>query len=244
MVLAPHHLEALGRLSTSAVVDAIETFDIRLRNEGFADGTIHCWLPDLPPIVGYAATVRVRTAIPPMVGGAYVDRTDWWQRVLAVPAPRIVVIEDTDTPVGTGALIGGVYANIVRALGGVGVLTNGAIRDADEFATLGLQAFARRVVPSHAYAHVFEYDVPVRIGGLEIAPGSLLHGDRNGVVAVPESIAAEIPRAAAARAAHDARIISLCRSAQFSPDALRALLPDASTTVPADSHDTHEDSHE
>lgn len=244
MVLAPHHLEALGRLSTSAVVDAIETFDIRLRNEGFVDGTIHCWLPQLPPMVGYAATVRVRTAIPPMVGGAYVDRTDWWQRVLAVPAPRVVVIEDTDTPVGTGALIGGVYANIVRALGGVGIVTNGAIRDVAELGDLGLQAFARRVVPSHAYAHVFEYDVPVRIGGLEIAPGSLLHGDRNGVVAVPESIAAEIPRAAAARAVRDARIIALCRSAQFSPDALRALLPDASSAMPATEHAKNEDTHE
>jgi regulator of RNase E activity RraA len=244
MVLAPHHLEALGRLSTSAVVDAIETFDVRLRNEGFVDGTIHCWLPELRPMVGYAATVRVRTSIPPMVGGAYVDRTDWWQRVLAVPAPRVVVIEDTDTPVGTGALIGGVYANILHALGAVGIVTNGAIRDVDELADLGLQAFARRVVPSHAYAHVFEYDVPVRIGGLEIAPGSLLHGDRNGVVAVPEAIAAQIPRAAAARAAQDARIIALCRSPRFSPDALRALLPDAAPAARASDHSTHEDTNE
>jgi 4-hydroxy-4-methyl-2-oxoglutarate aldolase len=226
MVLAPHHLEALGRLSTAAVVDAIETFDVRLRNEGFVDGTIHCWLPELRPMVGYAATVRVRTSIPPM------------------PAPRVVVIEDTDTPVGTGALIGGVYANILRALGAVGIVTNGAIRDVDELADLGLQAFARRVVPSHAYAHVFEYDVPVRIGGLEIAPGSLLHGDRNGVVAVPEAIAAEIPRAAAARAAHDARIIALCRSPRFSPDALRALLPDAAPAARPSDHSTHEDTHE
>jgi 4-hydroxy-4-methyl-2-oxoglutarate aldolase len=244
MVLAPHQLEALGRLTSTAVADAIETFDTRLRNEGFADGTVHCWLPDLPPMVGYAATVRVRTAIPPLVGGAYVDRTDWWQRVLAVSAPRVLVIEDTDAPVGTGALIGGLYGSILRALGVVGVVTNGAVRDLDELAALRVQAFARHVVPSHAYAHVFEYGVPVRIGGLEIAPGSLLHGDRNGIVAVPEAIAAEIPQAAATRAARDARIIALCRSTAFSLDALRELLPDAPSPPREDDRSTNEASHE
>src|SRR5579863_1901564 len=70
MSLTPDQLLALQRLSTCVVADAIETFDIRLRNVGFADGTIRCCFEDLPPIVGYAATARIRTAKPPVVGPA------------------------------------------------------------------------------------------------------------------------------------------------------------------------------
>src|ERR1700683_3563586 len=62
MSLTPDQLIALQRLSTCVVADAIETFDMRLRNVGFADGTIRCCFEDLPPIVGYAATARLRHA--------------------------------------------------------------------------------------------------------------------------------------------------------------------------------------
>ena len=99
-------LDALRRLDTCTVSNAIETFELRLRNAGFADARIRCIFEDFPPMVGYAATARLRSGEPPIAGRIYVDRTDWWNSILQVPAPRIVVLEDLDKPPGVGAFLG------------------------------------------------------------------------------------------------------------------------------------------
>jgi 4-hydroxy-4-methyl-2-oxoglutarate aldolase len=223
MPVTPEQLMALQRLGTCAVVDAIEVFQLQLRNVGFADGTVRCCFEDLPPIVGYASTARIRAAIPPMVGGAYPDRFDWWRNIRAAGAPRIVVLEDTDPQPGVGALVGAVQGHVLHALGVVGVITNGAVRELPQLHALGLQCFAGSVVPSHAYAHVFEFDVPVRVGGLEVSPGDLIHADRHGVAKVPVERAAEIPQAAERLRQHNAAILALCQSDTFSLERLREL---------------------
>ena len=99
-----------------------------MRNTGFTDSRVRCMFPDAPPMVGYAATARVRSYEPPMEGHSYSDRTDWWNHILSIPAPRVVVVEDEDRYPGLGAFVGDVHANILAALGCVGVVTNGAVR--------------------------------------------------------------------------------------------------------------------
>src|SRR5271155_4354704 len=102
-------MEQLRSLDSCTVANAIETFDVRLRNTGFADSSIHCVFDECPPIVGYATTARIRTSEPPMEGHSYDDRTDWWNHILAIPAPRLVVVEDIDKHPGLGAFIGEVH---------------------------------------------------------------------------------------------------------------------------------------
>ena len=117
--------------------------------------------------MGYAATARIRTANPPMEGHGYsYERTDWWNHILSIPAPRIVVIEDVDEPAGLGAFVGEVNANILLALRCEGLVTNGAVRDLDEVRRSGFQMFAGNVSVSHAYAHIFDFGGPVKVGGL------------------------------------------------------------------------------
>lgn len=222
-VLAPEQLEALRRLSTCAVSNAVETFDVRLRNAGFADASIRCIFEDLPPMVGYAATARVRTSVPPMQGHNYLDRTDWWNAILKIPAPRVVVVEDVEKPPGLGSFVGEVHANILGALGCVGVVTNGAVRDLPQVRNTGFQFFAGNVAVSHAYAHIFQFGIPVEIGGLRIEPGDLLHGDQHGILKVPFEIASGIPAIAQEIQEREQRLIALCRSADFSLDKLREL---------------------
>lgn len=222
-VLTPEQLEALRRLGTCMVSNAIEAFDVRLRNSGFADASIQCMFDDFPPIVGYAATARVRTSVPPMQGHNYFDRTDWWNAILEIPAPRIVVVEDVEKHPGLGSFVGEVHANILSALGCVGVVTNGAVRDLPQVRTTGFQFFAGNVAVSHAYAHVFQYGIPVELGGLRIEPGDLLHGDRHGILKVPLEIAAEIPAVVRQIQEKEERLIAMCRSADFSLDKLREL---------------------
>jgi regulator of RNase E activity RraA len=222
--LARAQLDRLRALSTCAVANAIETFDIRLRNVGFTDASIRSCFDDLAPVVGYAATARIRTSVPPMLGHRYVDRTDWWTSILSVPAPRLVFVEDVDHHPGVGALVGEVHASILRALGAIAFITNGAVRDLPQVQALGLACYAHHVAVSHAYAHVFEFGTPIEIGGLRIQPGDLVHGDRHGLIQVPHEIAEAVPGVAEQMAIRDRSLVRLCQSPTFSLSQLQALV--------------------
>jgi 4-hydroxy-4-methyl-2-oxoglutarate aldolase len=220
--LTPVRVEQLRRFSTCLIANAIERFGVRLPNTGFSDSSIRCIFDDLPPIVGYAVTARIRTADPPMEGGGYIyDRVEWWKDILTVPAPRIVVIQDVDPNPGLGALVGEVHANILKALGCVGVVTNGAVRDLNAVRASGFQMFAGNISVSHAYAHVFDFGGPVDVARMNINPGDLLHADRHGVLSIPAEIADKIPPVAAELADRRHQIVDLCRSSDFSIEKLR-----------------------
>lgn len=221
-------LDALRRIDTCTLSDAIETFEVRLRNTGFANASVQCIFHDLPPMVGYAATGRLRTVEPPIAGGSYHDRPEWWNSILQIPSPRIVVLEDMDKPPGVGAFVGGIHAAILKALGCVGYVTDGAVRKLPRAHELGFQLFAGNVAVSHSYAHIFDIGAVVKIGDLEVRPGDLLHGDRHGLLTVPREIASQIPAVAAKLLQGEQRIIDFCGSPEFSVNTLRRVLKDRS----------------
>jgi regulator of RNase E activity RraA len=216
-------LRALEKIDTCMVSNAIETFDVRLRNAGFADARIRCMFDDFPPMVGYAATARIRTGDAP-VAGTYRERSDWWNSILEVPEPRVVVLEDTDKPPGLGAFLGDMHAAILKALGCVGFVTDGAVRELPNIREMGLHLFAGNVAVSHAYAHILEFGAKVKVGGLEVSPGDLLHGDRHGVLTIPKRIAAKIPAAAAKLRQEERKIIAFCQAEDFSIEELRNVM--------------------
>ena len=217
----PGILDQLCTLDSCTVSNAIERLDVRLRNEGFTDISVRCLSPALPPMLGYAATGRMRSAEAPTASYCYHERMDWWEYVATIPSPRVIVLEDIDTHPGFGALFGEIHAQIGRALGCVGYVTNGAVRDLKEIGRTGFHLFARGISVSHAYAHVVDFGGPVKVGGLLINPGDLLHGDLHGVVSVPAAIAAKIPGVAAELLAEEGELIQLCQPGQFSLEKLR-----------------------
>jgi 4-hydroxy-4-methyl-2-oxoglutarate aldolase len=228
-LLKPAQLEQFRRMTTCLVASAIETFHVRLPNTGFTDSSIRCIFEDQPPMVGYAVTARMRSANPRMESSKaydYYDRTDWWNHILSIPAPRVVVIEDVDDPAGIGAFVGEVHANILLSLGCVGVVTNGAVRDLPDVRPTEFQMFAANVSVSHAYAHVFDFGGKVQVGGLTVHPGDLIHGDLHGVQTVPHEIAARVPGVALDIRNRRQQLIGLRRSADFSLDKLRQLIRD------------------
>lgn len=222
--LTETELDALRQIDTCMVANAVETFNLRLRNTGFTDASIGCMFPEAPSMVGYAATARLRSGEPPIKGGTFRDRSDLWNSVLEVPSPRILVLEDMDDPPGRGAFIGELHSATLKALGCVGHLTNGAVRELPAVQTTGIQLFAGSVSVSHAYAHIFEIGVPIRVGGMDIHPGDLLHGDRHGVLTIPVQIAGKIPGVAAELRKREEKIIELCRSSSFSVAKLSELM--------------------
>lgn len=223
-ILTFEQLEILRRLDACTVANAIETFHERLRNEGFTDNSVRCQFPHLPPMLGYAATVMVRGSAPPTASSNYTDRTDWWDYILSLPAPRVVVVQDVATKAGLGSLLGAVHINILRALDCHGAVTNGAVRDLPAAEKLGFQLFAGSVSVSHAYVHIVEFGTPVEIGGLKIQSGDLLHGDLHGVQTIPASIAGKIPLAAAEIISREQALITFCQSKDFSVEKLRAAI--------------------
>lgn len=223
-MLTEEELSALRQFDTCMIANAIEKFNVRLRNTGFTDGKIRCMFPNAPPMVGYAVTGRLRSGDPPIAGVFFRDRGDLWARILETQAPRILVLEDVDDKPGRGAFVGDMHAAILRALGCVGYVTNGAVRELPSVRGIGMQLFAGSVAVSHAYAHIFDIGIPVTVDGMEVHNGTLLHGDQHGIVTVPAEIAVEIPNVAAKLQRSEQEVIEFCQSKNFSVEKLSALV--------------------
>ena len=215
-------IEALRKISSPSVANAIETFNVRPRSAGFVSSEIRALFPELGPLVGHAVTALIRAEPAPREGHR-ASTFAWWDYVLSIPAPRVVVVHDLDEPRGQGAQWGEVQANIHKALGVAGVVTDGSVRDLDEVRKLGFQFAAAHVSVSHAYVHMVDFGLPVKVGGLWVNPGDLMHADQHGVVTIPAEVAARVPEAVTTIEAEERRIITLCQSPGFSTEKLRAL---------------------
>jgi 4-hydroxy-4-methyl-2-oxoglutarate aldolase len=222
--LPADQFEALRQLSTCQIANAIEQFKVRLRNEGYTNSSLRCFFPRLGGMLGYAATLKVRSADPPVAGDHYLEHTGWWDHLRAIPQPRVLVIQDMDPDAGTGAFLGEVHVSILQALGCAGAVTNGAVRDLREVEQAGFHLFGREPAVSHAYMHVIEAGGTVEVAGLRIEPGDLLQADCHGVISIPEALASRVAAEAAAIEAREQQIISLCRSDEFSVERLRDLV--------------------
>lgn len=223
-ILTPAQIRALRLLDSCAVANAVETFNRRLRNEGFANGSVRCHFPEMEPMVGYAATIKIRGSAPPTADGLYPDRTDWWDYILSLPFPRVVVVQDAETRTGLGSLLGEVHVNILKSLGCVGAVTNGSVRDLPQCRKLGFQLYSGGVTVSHAYVHIVEFGRPVEVAGLKVESGDLLHGDQHGFLKIPCDLVPEIPAVAARIRQKEETIIGICQSGDFSVEKLRAVI--------------------
>lgn len=223
-MLTPSQFEAIQQFDTCVIANAIEQFDVRLRNVGFTRPGLRCVTQGGARLLGYASTSKVRTSDPPVTGRAYLDRTDWWDSVGRLPAPRIAVIQDVDPTPGSGACLGEVHAAILKALGCGGAITNGAVRDVPAVSNLNFPLFAPFVTASHSYMHIVDYGEPVEIFGLKIQTGDLLYADCHGVISIPLEIAPQLPEAAARIQAKERKIIDFCLSPDFSTETLVKLL--------------------
>jgi 4-hydroxy-4-methyl-2-oxoglutarate aldolase len=222
--LTAEQLDNLRQFDSCMVANAVEKFKVRLRNTGFTDASIRCMFPEAPPMVGYAATARLRSGEPPISGRTFRDRSDFWNQILEIPAPRILVLQDMDNPPGRGAFIGDVHAAILKALGCIGYVTNGAARELPSVRRMGIEVFAGNVAVSHAYAHIFDVGAAISVGGMDVKPGDLLHGDQHGVLTVPLEIAPEIPKVAFALKSSERKVIDFCRSSSFSVAKLQEVM--------------------
>jgi regulator of RNase E activity RraA len=201
----------LGRYDTPTISNVIELFEVRPRSAGYMDRRIRACFPEMPPIVGYASTATMRTASPRREGAVYSSLDDQVARFAELPGPAIVVYQDLDDPP-VGATFGEIMCATYQCFGALGIVTSGPGRDLDQVRRLGFAAFTDGAVCSHSYSYNTSIHEPVRVGGIEVRPGDLLHADADGVLNIPADIASDVAHAAEEFVAAEAVVIDFARS--------------------------------
>jgi regulator of RNase E activity RraA len=213
----------LRSIDTPTLCNLIEIAAPERRGVGYTVTHLHCPFPDLPPMVGFAKTVTIRSR-DAVSGASYMQkRMDYLDYVAAAPRPSVVVIEDKDEPAGYGAFWGEVQSNVHKALGCLGTVTNGSIRDIPMIAE-GFQMLAGSIGPSHAYVHVVEFGVPVDIHGMAVQSGDVIHADRHGAVVVPADKIDAMKTALEGLNKQEARIIAASRKPGVTVEDIKAAI--------------------
>jgi regulator of RNase E activity RraA len=211
MPLNKEQLAELEEFDTPTVWNALEGFKLRPNTEGFTYPGLILRTPALKPMVGYAATAKVSGLKPPTS-----DQKDmmfsFFEDVREMNIPVIAVVEDIDAePI--GSFWGEVQATTFKALGAVGTITQGGVRDLVEVGPLGFAFFSTSVMVARAESHLVDRNCTVRICGMTVNPGDLIHADCHGAVTIPEEAASQLAEACRRVSKAEHFVLGPCRKA-------------------------------
>jgi regulator of RNase E activity RraA len=215
-------LRELEGLDSPTVSNAIERFRVRPQVEGYAGWELRCIFPELGTTVGYAVTCTAdsTTENRPNPRGLF----PLWEAIEASPKPAIMVIKDIGSERNRSCHLGEVMATTAKALGTVGCVSDGGLRDIVEIRQMGgFQLFCPGFVVSHGYPVICEVGMDVELNGLQVKPGDLLHGDLNGILVIPGEIADQVAAEAEKVREQEAEIMDFVRSPGFSLAGLKEL---------------------
>jgi regulator of RNase E activity RraA len=212
-------LEFLRRTDSPTIANAIEPFEVRDRTDGFVGGRVQCQFPDLGVMVGRALTVTMSNAPGPVAARDGYWRM--WDALDAMDGPAVLAIQDASGEPYRVAYAGEVMATIAMRLGAVGMVTDGALRDVDEVYNLGFHYFMQYPVVSHANFEITSVGEPIVLDGQEVRTGDILHGDRNGIVIVPDEVLEGLPDAVEAVRQKEADTMAFIRGDAFEYEQLK-----------------------
>lgn len=207
-VLSSTDLFQLKRWNTPTIYNGWE--QITQRNPGadaFNIEQSHDFMPQMGPMVGYAVTLVIEPSnaqhrkTNPNAGAEY------RRYIASIPGPKIVVVQDLDKPRVIGSHWGEVNALMHRALGCVGTITDGAIRDVDEMTDAGFKALAARLCVGHAFVHPVRWGCEVEVFGTKVSPGDLIHADKHGFMSIAADEQADLLDAACFMDANECRTV-------------------------------------
>jgi 4-hydroxy-4-methyl-2-oxoglutarate aldolase len=218
--LTPDQLAALAAIDSPTVANAIERFRVRRRVDGYADRDLRCAFPHLGTMAGYAVTCTADSTKEGRADGA--GLIGLWSALEAAPRPAVLVIKDVGPDPRRGCHMGEIMATTAKALGAVGCVSDGGLRDVREVEALGgFHYFCPGFVVSHGQPVILDVNVPVEVHGLSIEPGDLLHGDVNGLLVVPEAISADVAAACAEVRREERALLDLITTPGFTVEKLR-----------------------
>ncbi len=194
VTLTHEQFDALKRIDSPTIANAIETFKVRPRVDGYVGMDIKCIFGNLPPMVGYAITCTVDSTTEGRVGIGF---NELYKILEQAPKPAVIVMKDVGDMVSHSCHAGEVMSTTMKRLGAVGILTDGGLRDVREVGTLGgFHYFCTGLVVAHGNPICVSVGDEVEISGMKVKTGDLLHGDINGVVHIPDECATEVAEAA------------------------------------------------
>ncbi|MCP4398093.1 MAG: RraA family protein [bacterium] len=176
----------LKRWNTPTIYNGWEAITKHDRRTHFNLEETRDYMPQMGPMIGYAVTVAIEPGNPVHQQNNPNAYTEYLQYAAAVPGPKIIVVQDLDKPQAIGSFWGEVNSNTHKALGCVGTITDGAIRDLDEMYNAGFKALARRMCIGHAYSTPVTWNCEVEVFGCPVKPGQLIHADKHGFLVIPE----------------------------------------------------------
>jgi 4-hydroxy-4-methyl-2-oxoglutarate aldolase len=206
----------LARWNTPTVYNGWEQITRLDRSrDGFNHDQTLDYMPQMGPMAGYALTVQIEPGNPEHPGKNPKAWSEYRQYISSVPGPKIVVVQDLSSPRVVGSFWGEVNANVHRALGCVGTITDGAVRDLNEMTSAGFKAIARRLCVGHAWAWPIRWGVPVTVFGQRIEPDTLIHADKHGFLAIERDAESRLLDAARRMDEHECRtVIAAARDVQ------------------------------
>jgi len=182
---SPSLIQQLKCFDSPTISNSVEALNIRDRTEGYASMDVRCLFPELKPMVGHAVTCKADSTSLGLRRSN--GLSELFDAIVAMPKPVVIVIQNCGPDRLRSCFVGDMVALAYQKLGAVGVATDGGIRDLSGIRRRapGFQVFAAGAVVSHGNAAFVEVGKPVKIGGLPIEAGDLLHGDESGLVNVP-----------------------------------------------------------
>ena len=189
----------------------------------YTDTSIRCIYPEKGAIIGHAVTCVFGMPDPNFSGRlSFMDVVD---ALDAMKKPTILVIQQK-WPEGIQAkagLAGEIMVSSKMAVGCKGLLSNGPSRDVDAIRRLDFQMLLGGVTAGHGEMAVQSVKVPVSVGGMDVAPGDLIHMDENGAVKFPADKAGAVLANAQAMLAHEAVKIGALRAATTAAEVRAAM---------------------
>ena len=223
--LSQDTLAALQRYDTPTICNALELIVPERRALGFNRRPLIAPLPVPKPVVGYARTVMIRSREPHPRSKeeTRTTRLAYYEYIAQAPQPSLCVMQDVDGPdLGFGCFWGEVQSNLHKALGCAGVITDGAVRDIDQWAD-GFFVLAGSVMPSHAHVDIVACGVTVSVAGMVVSSDDIVHADRHGAVVIPREAVAKLPDACELLARREKVVLDACRKPGFHASDLGAI---------------------
>ena len=218
--LTPELIKKLESVDSPTISNAIERFRVRSRREGYMGPQIQCRFPKLGAVVGYATTctiVEYDENYPPDPK----ERFKWLESIHKSPKPALCVVKDMCHRKGWSSHWGEIVGTQVQALGAVGIITDGAVRDLEALEAMKMRVWSEHVVVSHGWIDVGQADIPVEVGGLVVKPRDILHADLNGIVSIPAEVLDKLPAAIDEVLANERKVLRDLREKGYDLEAHR-----------------------
>jgi regulator of RNase E activity RraA len=219
-------LNTFRKYDTPTIVNSLELLDSKFRTSCFTTEQMICVDTSLLPIVGYARTATISASSEVDQNIKRARSLAYYEYVSSGTAPIISVIQDIDEKPGFGSFWGEVNSNIHNALGVIGVVTNGSVRDLDVLSA-GFQVLAGKIGLAHAYVRIEETGIPVNIFGMNVQHNDLIHADRHGSVVIPAELAEELPTAIDLMIRKEKIILDATKRSDFNFEILKKAIQDS-----------------